>query len=308
MVDARRWAEARERFMAQRSGSTDGDQNMELLTAALVHVPAVVDTVNALHGAWAEGTLEHWARTTPVAQYAYDYSGTALNVAVDGLTGIYALVVLGQALPTFSVLTLARQVNEGSLRARWILGDLTADGLVRRGFAAAWEEAHFQRGHTHNAIAYGLIAADQEASSRQKMSDRSVQLVMEGRSHRLLRKSRNGDWAPVVPLPTMTDLFRSMDGAHTGPKGNHDMRWMYSLLSGVAHGRTWAAMSGSVTKVLEEYIAYTDGGIASTGNVNARTDPDTLMISLAVQVGLYNTIEAIGNVQRGRLLPAPLPA
>jgi hypothetical protein len=305
MVNDQQWADARERFMAQRSGTTDGDPNIQLLAAALVHVPAILDTVNALHSAWAEGSLEHWARTTPVAQYAYDYAGTALNVAVDGLTGIYALVVLGEALPTFSVLTLARQANEGSLRSRWILGDLTADGLVRRGFAAAWEEAHSQRTHTLNAIDYGLIASEEESASRQKVSDRIVKLTSEGRAHRLLKRNSKGAWVPDLQLPSMTDLFKNMVGAHTGPKGNHDMRWMYSLLSGVAHGRTWAAMAGSVANVLEEYIAYTDNGIASTGNVNARTDPNTLTIALAVQVGLFNTIEAIGDVQSGRDLPGP---
>lgn len=90
MVNDEQWNAAREQFLSLRSGTTDGDPNMQLLAAALVHVPAVLNTMNTMHGQWAEGTLEHWARTTSVAQYAYDYAGTALNVAVDRLSGIYA--------------------------------------------------------------------------------------------------------------------------------------------------------------------------------------------------------------------------
>lgn len=304
MVDSSDWTAARDRFMAQRTGTTHDDPNMELLLSAIIHIPAVMETANGLNGGWTPGTLEHWARNTPVAKYAFDYAGQALNVATDGLTGIYAEIVLALAMPNFALLTLARQVSESALRARWLLDDLTPNGLVTRGYAVAWQEAATQRTFTHQAIDYGLITSKDEPAARQKVSDRSAELTVDGRAHRLLKR-KDGKELPIVTMPVMTELFRDIRNGPVGPSGNQDMRWLYSLLSGVAHGRTWAAIHASIPTIVQEYLNYTDDGIKPSGTVLARSDPSTMNIVLAIQVGLLNTLDAIGCFQRARQLTAP---
>lgn len=209
MVNGGDWAAAREKFMAQRTGTTEHDPNMELLFSAIIHVPAVMETANGLNGGWMPGTLEHWARNTPVAKYAFDYAGQALNVATDGLTGIYAMIALAHAMPNFSLLTLARQVSESALRSRWLLDDLTPNGLVTRGYAVAWQEAFTQRTYTHQAIDYGLLSAKDEPAARQKVSDRFAELATEGRAHRLLKRM-GGHEQPALMMPVMTELFRDI--------------------------------------------------------------------------------------------------
>lgn len=306
-VTHEQWAQARAKFLSLSTGATDAsDPNMALLVHAMAKIPDTVEAVNRLGGGWEPGSLEHWARNTPVAKYAFDYAGMALNVATDGLTALYAEIVLAEVLPAYALLTLARQVNEGALRARWLLGDLSINGLVTRGFAAAWQEHKTQATYARQLIEYGLVREEQVPARRQTVSDRYTELVNEGRAHRLLQTSkRRKQLEPKVPIPHMSELFASVAGP-PGPKGSRDMRWMYSLLSGVAHGRGWAAVSASNSAILREYVNYSDeGNVTQSGVVLAKADPNSMHIMLAIQVGLTNTLDVIVKMREARQLPAP---
>lgn len=300
------WDAARQQFSALSTETTEPGPSMDLLTKALVYIPGVMDRVRALADGWVPGSLEHWARLTPVAVHAFDYAAVALNVAADGLGAVYGQIVVASSLPAHAMFTLARQAAEAALRARWLLGDLSPEQLITRGFAAAFEDFKATQKFVDESIAYGLMTPQQGRDERHRLSERRSHLMEEGRAHGLIHRPKQPtDLRPRVTVPDVKKLFEDAVGPR-GPMGNTDMRWMYSLMSGVAHGRAWATMSTTATSVVREYLRYSDdGSAAASGIVVAKSDPHTTFIAMAVMTGAICTLDALSKFDSTRSTPAP---
>lgn len=305
-VSAAAWNDARAVFGRLATGTTADDPNGWMLAKAMVHIPALVAAINDRSGSWSPGGLEHWGRGTPVVRYAFDHATMALSAAADGLTGMYAMVVVGAALPSHAVITLARQVCEGALRARWILGDLSVEQLTARGYAAAVEDLCQQAKFVDAALAYGLMGADDAKSERRKNAEARARLISEGRAHDLIHRPRSAnDLRPRVKVPSKSALFQDVPGP-IGPAGDRDLRWMYALMSGAAHGLSWAVIAGSLASVVREYLNYTDDGtVTPSGVVVTRTDPNTLLIALCAMTAVISGLDALDKFNTARDTPCP---
>lgn len=232
-----------------------------------------------------------WAVRNKPADGAFNHAHFALNSARDALVSLYSEVVKAQTITPSSVFLLLRQACEAALIARWLLLDTTTRGLLSRGFAAEWRDMEEYERFIQHMIDAGAIESTQVRRMRHKASQERVRLVTLGKEHRLFKQ---GTQKPNLKLPTGTGLFSCV----VGPAPHTDMRWLFNILSGAAHGKTWASLLLARHEIVKEYLDYTPAGLPMRSEiVQARTDPNLEAMLFPIQVTILQVSAAIDQFQ-----------
>jgi hypothetical protein len=142
---------------------------------------------------------------------------------------------------------------------------------------------------------------DQLPSIKVEQARRHVELVSLGQGHQLLKRE-GSDWTPKTKCPGQTELFTSVHGSSRFG----DMRWLYNLLSGVAHGLAWASIGASRQEVVLEYLNYnSEGQPSASGVVLSKSHPDAFIAWLSLRVAILQVEDVLNKFAQARQLPPP---
>jgi hypothetical protein len=292
--------QARETFEALTTGESQSPETQKLIRY-IVEFPRMVREIRSATNGVPPGQLQRWATANPPADGAFNHAVMCLNTAADALVAIYAEVVKAQMLSASTIFTLTRQGTEAALTARWLLGDLTVNGMIQRGFAADWADMLEESSFVANMVEAGAVEPSELGPLRARVSARKVRLEDRGRAHGLLKKV-NSHWAPLLPLPSGRGLFKDV----SGPDSFTDMRWVFNLLSGVAHGKAWATLASSRQEILSEYLNFLpDGQALPSGIVLTKSDPNAGAMILPLQLMMLQIIDAQARLHAAHTAPAP---
>ena len=186
-------------------------------------------------------------------------AGGVLSVALDHLTAWKALID-GGTQPTAAHMSLLRGAMETAVLCRWLVDwRVEPTERVQRAVAAQLDD-YGQRSRFEALM--GLDTAPRTGHARS-----AVERIEE------LKAAAAAAGIPVVPMPTMTNLF-----ARFGSPGHEDHRRWYQLVSAYAHGKEWALLlAGFVIEPPEP------GNIGAVrGKVSANDDLAAGMTALAV--------------------------
>lgn len=297
--------DASTKFATLSTGETDDPDSQALFSRAL-DIPEIATRARATQEPGLEGTLEHWARRSPMHAPAFDHASLALTSATDALNALYLLYVQARAIPTFATFPLIRQAAESGLLSRWLLSDPTPRGMLERGFAAEWRSLLERRTFLDNMIAAGAVEPALIPKLRQDVSDQYRAAVEKGRIHDLFQSNgkRKGD--KELPLrmkvPTGTNLFAEV----AGPTPFTDMRWLFNMLSGVAHGLAWANLAAAKHTIIREYLSPDEDGVPRrSAVVTSQSDPNAGTQLITLNIALAQVLGAIDRFNESRLLLAP---
>ncbi len=242
----------------------------------------------------------------------------SLATSADGLTGLRQLLAEDGANPSelrlrihlAADVTLARQVLETAMVAGWILKDNDPEGLRLRGFAAAWRSATEQAKFADWAAKTPVLFPDGSlATGWQAQAEAQLQsLTLEGNdppAGRLpaIRNDRKGKPIPEQAVPSMTSLaekLRLPDGS------TPDCRAIYSLISGMAHGYTWAFMAGTRRATRAELVDVDlEGKVSPAGIILTQNRPSVDTIANAVHLAVLQVLLALDRLDSLAAAPAP---
>jgi hypothetical protein len=287
-------------FVELRTGSVSNSTS-DALVRIVAALPPVCHELRTESVSGRPGGLQRWAAATPPADGVFDHAAISINTCTDAMIAVYAEVIEAGMINSSTIFTLCRQGIESALLARWLLSDTDPQRLIARGFLARWHDLQEETDFFTNMSSAGAVEPSHVDPYRQKLARRHSELIALGREHRLVR--RDGQrWLPTEKFPSGRALF----GKVRGPEPHTDMRWLFNLLSGVAHGKAWASLSTTRHEVVKEYLNVSELGVrAPSGVVLARSNPSAETMVLPLQVMLLQATDVLGKVRLVRAAPAP---
>lgn len=275
------------------SDSTNSTSEKDFINS-LLNVPILLDAIQNVSGNLNEDSVEAWYRFNKPFDMAFNHASLALSAAGDALLALYSQVIVGKSVTSYSPLVLLRYACESALLSRWLLNDLSAQEILRRGFAIEWKNAKEANTFHNNLIASNSARSDAIGGLKERAEKRLESTMAIGLEYKLLREYR-GEMVPIYGFPGPKELFKDVN---TSTQYN-DMVWIYNLMSGVSHSLEWALMSVVHHSVKHEYERTDSSGeIHKTGVIHHRNDPNLELFTFPLHLAVLQVSEAIQNFSK----------
>lgn len=279
-------------FNSLSTGNASLEQHLHLMQQ-VARIPNFLRDIDNRTDLWHENSYEGEIRSDRIATMALDHSGLAFVNGRDALCTIYAVVGKADVLPSTSLATLARQALESGLVSRWILGDMQIETLRKHGYAAAWKDFQRRIQFVKSAVASGSISQENLSNWKSKLADTKSDLLKLGAASKLMKSGKNNDLRPKQILPNFTELTRSVET----PMGTLDIGWLYSVLSGLAHGTAWAILSATQLEVVLDHLKTDSAGKrVSAGHSYTKINPLTNTAAMAISIAMHQ-LQSVYDLQ-----------
>lgn len=194
-----------------------------------------------------------------LANMAYGGVSVALHVATDSMCSAYGVVKSPEPIATYGLAALLRQALEGTIRADWLLkGDYLPRQpkaeIEARGLAYAWTDRKLH--YLYELVKQTHTEVGHERAMETFYVQWKEELSPMGPPE--LWRSKESPLPILTSVPKDIELSRNADqwdGVLTGRLET------YCLLSGLAHGASWAlrrnpmAVLSVQTKMTNTYVA-----------------------------------------------------
>lgn len=281
------------KFNNLHSNSTISEHENDFIRS-LLNVPLLLEAIQNLSTNLNENSIEAWYRFNKPFDMAFNHASLALSASGDALMSLYSQVIVGKSVTSYSPLVLLRYACESALLSRWLLNDLSAGEILRRGFAIEWKNAQ-----ESNIFVKNLVnSKSARSTSIEGLQERSAERLNSARKIGLefkLLKEVKGELKPISGFQGFKDLFKDVN---TSTEYN-DMGWIYNLMSGVSHSLEWALMSVVHHTIEQEYERRDSvGQVQKTGLIHHRNDPNFETFSFPLNLALLQVSEAIQNFRK----------
>lgn len=285
-VDANAYRQTIDALTARVTGEVNQEEGADFLEYLLAATPIVEAAASVLPP--QSGTIEQWARDTPLARSAFDYAGLSIGAAADALHALQLMVIKGGGITSLSGYTLLRQAAEGAALSWWCLRDPTPRGLTAAGLAVAWQDASDRLQFAESVRSESEVAAAKAVRR---------ELLGHGRAQRLLTSNNR---TPACMQPRWTRLFEQIQF------GEDNLLWYYRSLSGAAHSRAWAQLGMTKQRETQVHVKISpEGNVEPTGVVVLETGPNTTLLGNLLFVTLWLVNLAIQARGTARATPGP---
>ncbi len=270
-------------FASLSTGNVSSDEHLHLLRQ-VENIPNFIRGIDYQAVRWDEKSFEGEIRRDEIATMALDHSGISFLNARDALVTIFAVVGKANVVPSISLATLARQALEAGLVSRWILGDLQIDTLRSRGYAAAWSDYQRSLQFFDSAVSSGSIAQATLLNWKSKLAKTKNELLEFGRVAKFVKSGKNNELSPRQTLPSFSELTKSVETQ----TGTLNIKWLYSVLSGLAHGATWAVLAATELDVVLDHLKTDSSGKrVSAGHSLTNFLPRTNIVAMASSIAMH---------------------
>lgn len=286
------------KFNTLHSSSTNKENEGEFVRN-LLNVPLLLEAIQNVSGNLNEDSIEAWYRFNKPFDMAFNHASLALSASGDALMALYSQVIVGKSITSYSPLVLLRYACESALLSRWLLNDLSAGEILRRGFAIEWKNAQESNIFFNNLVKSKTARPTSIEGLQERASERLKAVTKIGLEFKLLKEEK-GELRPIFGFQGFKDLFKDVN---TSTQYN-DMVWIYNLMSGVSHSLEWALMSVVHHTIEQEYERKDSfGQVHKTGVIQHRNDPNMETFSFPLNLAFVQVSEAIHNFSKANQTP-----
>lgn len=287
------------KFNNLHSGSTNIENEGDFLRN-LLNVPLLLEAIQKVSGDLNSDSIEAWYRFNEPFDMAFNHASLALSASGDALMALYSQVIVGKSITSYSPLVLLRYACESALLSRWLLNDLSAGEILRRGFAIEWKNAQESSIFFNNLVSSKTARPTSIEGLQERSTERLNSATKIGLEFKLLKEEK-GRLKPFFGFPGYKELFKDVN---TSTQYN-DMVWIYNLMSGVSHGLEWALMSVVHHTIEQEYERKDSfGQTHKTGVIHHRNDPNLETFSFPLNLAFLQVSEAIQNFSKANHVSA----